>query len=443
MEIVYSDELSHHGILGQKWGIRRFQNPDGSLTAAGRKRYEVDVRGATVRYKDSKNKLELATAQYRKDTNYGSKKASEDASQKYNIAINETKYAKEDLKNEKIKAKLNAETKKSKHRLKLEEHYRAKGMTEEEAAIAAYKRARTEKIIAATAGVAIASAAAYVAYKHYDDTVDKILKSGLSIQTVGDRDASVDGVKDAFYFAYRKGDKQKYRGIYGEQLYYQKLGAKLYTNHLKLASDAKIASNDSGRKALKELIDTDPQFRSNLVQTIANNTGQLIDLHKVSNDKKELNKIYETVNTLFTYHDNGVNQKVTDSMYNKLRSMGYDGIVDINDTKYSGYDSKAVILINKAKAVVDKVQDLDIDQIERDKQAAMGKLYAKQITKGSAQTIAMYAPIGAAIVGVKKKKQTKRNDEIVRKYRKEHPGTKMSYTEILRSEQNRMGVKAR
>lgn len=35
-----SNELYHYGILGQKWGIRRFQNKDGSLTPAGQKRLE-------------------------------------------------------------------------------------------------------------------------------------------------------------------------------------------------------------------------------------------------------------------------------------------------------------------------------------------------------------------------------------------------------------------
>ena len=34
-----SEELYHHGIKGQKWGVRRYQNSDGSLTDEGRRRY--------------------------------------------------------------------------------------------------------------------------------------------------------------------------------------------------------------------------------------------------------------------------------------------------------------------------------------------------------------------------------------------------------------------
>ena len=40
-KITYSDSLTHHGIKGMHWGVRRFQNTDGTYTDAGKKRYAV------------------------------------------------------------------------------------------------------------------------------------------------------------------------------------------------------------------------------------------------------------------------------------------------------------------------------------------------------------------------------------------------------------------
>lgn len=45
--------LEHHGILGQKWGIRRYQNSDGTLTAEGKKRYS-DSSEKTKEYYSNK-----------------------------------------------------------------------------------------------------------------------------------------------------------------------------------------------------------------------------------------------------------------------------------------------------------------------------------------------------------------------------------------------------
>lgn len=55
--ISYPDYLAHYGIKGQKWGVRRFQNKDGSLTAAGKEHYGSGNRTERAFNKESK-KLE-------------------------------------------------------------------------------------------------------------------------------------------------------------------------------------------------------------------------------------------------------------------------------------------------------------------------------------------------------------------------------------------------
>lgn len=69
MSHTHSNELAHWGIKGMRWGVRRFQNADGSLTPAGRKRYKYvenegdgksdkgAVRKVKVRWADKDGKM--------------------------------------------------------------------------------------------------------------------------------------------------------------------------------------------------------------------------------------------------------------------------------------------------------------------------------------------------------------------------------------------------
>lgn len=63
--VIPESYLMHHGVKGQKWGVRRYQNPDGTLTAAGRKRYgSEEVYEKATAYKNAKKTYDKSWDNY-------------------------------------------------------------------------------------------------------------------------------------------------------------------------------------------------------------------------------------------------------------------------------------------------------------------------------------------------------------------------------------------
>ena len=401
------NELTHHGIKGQKWGVRRFQNKDGSLTPAGKRRY------------DEPNRQSNSSPRSNQQSNSNAKK--------YKIPKN-----------------------KSLHRLKLEEKYMKQGMSREEAEQAAAKRIRTEQFVAVAAGVTVASAVAYAKYKGY--TSDKIIKENSDFQRIMRLDANAEIRNGRQYLAINKGDKVKYKGFLGDGLrskaksdheWLEKFAPKekhtmdkIYDVTVKNKEAIKIASRKKATDAFAELYKTDVDFR----KSFENRTKSLIDgnlfmeglgfangkLDKVGyklKDGKQLTDLelktkgYDLFNIMLAQKSDGD----SDKFYSKLIEKGVNAVVDVNDKKYSGYKSKLPIITfdGNYEYVKRAMSDSEIDK--NLKKAKVSVLTPELVITG-ASFIASHS-----LTKVLTKADV---DKKVLLYKQDHPDTKMTDKEI-------------
>lgn len=115
----------------------------------------------------------------------------------------------------------------------------------------------------------VAAAAAYVGYKHYDNTVDRLIKSGTVLQNMSNN--ANRGVSDAFYASFGRHDNNRYLGFYGSQL--QKkvdygLSSGVYKTNIKLGDDLRLASPKNAVNVLRRTMQNDSQFADGVRQSL-------------------------------------------------------------------------------------------------------------------------------------------------------------------------------
>ena len=111
-------ELYHHGVKGQRWGIRRYQNKDGTLTKAGQKRYDKEMEKLKKEERVLKNKqrtaakLEKLESKRKEVESLKSKSSDKESNTKPDTKLKKTV---KDLSDEELRAKIS--------RIELEKKY--------------------------------------------------------------------------------------------------------------------------------------------------------------------------------------------------------------------------------------------------------------------------------------------------------------------------------
>ena len=418
-------ELYHHGIKGQKWGVRRFQNKDGSLTPAGKRRYDepndgrkasesVTIDGQTFKVYGRNNK-QYADKVAKKAKDMGA------------TVSRESKVKEKKQKTYKIPEN------KSLHRLKLEEKYMKNGMTREEAEQAAAKRIRTEKFVAAAAVVTVASAVAYAKYKGY--TSDKIIKENSDFQRIMRLDPNAELRKDSrLYATIDKKDKVLYKGMFADHLTKMKSdNENIYDITVRNRKEIKIASEKRARDTFVNLFKNDKDFKNEFIERLEKDgyevsKGRLDGIfNKMLKDSNSLSdrelkgKAYDLFNVMLAEPGERT-ERNANRFYDALRKQGINAVKDINDSKINNYHAKLPVILFDTDYDYVKKRVMEASEIQENIDRYVNASSKSSNKAIAASLVGMYASIpvyNKAMV-----------DKEVLLYKQAHPNTNMSDSEI-------------
>lgn len=350
--LTSNGELYHWGIKGQKWGVRRYQNKNGSLTPAGRKRYSDDpkVVKSKAAVKQASKDRSKALADYSKAYDKYYIMPTKGNAKRLDESIDNLRKAQSSLKSTKFKYGVDKEAarlrekgydnqNKSKHRQNLEEKYKNLGLSDEEAQAAANKRIRTERIVAGAAALTVAACAAYYGNKYRKTKIDGIIKAGDLMQRVEMRDTD-SKLHDVFYVSKGKHDNKRYAGMLG--MTRQQQTGEAYLMKLQANSDIKVASQEKARKVFEDLYKNDRDFRTAAYDYAGKHFTGKNQADIFDQSPKNMKKLYENFNAnLIGARESGVDKK----FYDALKAQGYGAIQDVNDMKFSGYKAKNPLIV--------------------------------------------------------------------------------------------------
>lgn len=244
------------------------------------------------------------------------------------------------------------------------------------------------------------------------------------------------------YLAVNKKDKIKYKGLLGSSFDANIRADKkindvfgketvreaVYDVTVKNKEAVKVASRKRAEDAFMKLYNEDPDFRKGLQERAKDFSQEARFLkpfaEKLGDGKLEKHKLrkygYDIFNTLLVDNDER-SVSNANKFYDTLRKQGMNALMDVNDKKYSGYDTKMPIITFDGKYDYAK-REMSRSEIMSNNNKANNLLLRPAIMKGGAMFVGMY---GAAPV-INKRQIDKR----VILYKQAHPNSKMSDKQI-------------